>query len=153
MLTANLIFLAAHFRVKEPMMTSTVAHRRFALFAMILLLPGTLQAADKWEYGVLRHDPSFDKGRVTWVTARGVVIGDNWEDMADKLKTPIDKELLSKTEKQDIGKKEPDPLIQMVRRVVIFTQLGQDGWELSTTEHSQFNATYWTFKRPPSANK
>ena len=97
----------------------------------------------KWEYAKLAYkrtvvpDPRAKGGGVgimtlLWTTEGEEIEGDNWKDLADKLKAPA-------------LKKEGSSVQEQLRAM---NRLGADGWELVEHEHPAVpHLENWTFKR------
>lgn len=95
---------------------------------------GTKQEAGKasvrWEYCELAGDHS---GKCAFGSAKELIRGDSWEDLAKKMKAPVKGD----TSEQSI-------------RLAIFDHLGSQGWELATHTTFTMNGAFVsakTFKR------
>lgn len=89
------------------------------------------QAPVKWEYGTITIPIAVRTGTpggYAWTTGREYVAGDNWKDLAEKLKVEL---------------KDKDAPTAKIR-VQVLNHLGAQGWEL--VSHSETNPSF-TFKR------
>ena len=90
-------------------------------------------ASVKWEYGTLTIPVGLKgtppPGRYTWTTGTDDIAGDNWKDLAEKLKVEL---------------KDKDAPTSKVR-ILVLNHLGRQGWEL--VSHSEPPIQNYTFKR------
>ncbi len=125
------------------------------LLCLAVVLPTVSSFAaepvEKWEYAELR-DGRIPPGkgqvqgqdrmrRISWITGDEVVIGDDWDTIAEKLKAQsIDQKLLN-----------DENLVEnsVLKRIRVLNHLGKQGWELSPSESTTNSVTVrtWTFKR------